>query len=164
MLSEGDARLWSVEWALMNTPLVPLSCLLPLLPHPRADTEINPCGARGSCSLSPTCPQTVLGALRAADHLEFLLIVRGAVKLRCHRHCEPGRHRGASAVCQLTEPAAQSSQSRMDSAWRGQEQEMSLSEMGDLNQAVAEGSAWCFWHSGERRGSTLVQSQLEMPN
>lgn len=53
---------------------------LPLLPHPRADTETNLSGAPGSCSLSPTCPRTVLGALRAADHLEILLI--------CERSCQ----------------------------------------------------------------------------
>lgn len=138
---------------------------LPLLPHPRADTETNLSGARGSCSLSPTCPRNVLGALRAADHLEVLLIWRGAVKLKCHRHCEPGRHRGC--VCSVPADrawAAKTSQSRMDSARRGQEQEKGLSEAGDLNQAVAKGSAHCFWHSGERRGNTLVQSQLEMPN
>lgn len=51
-----------------------------------------------------------------------------------------------------------------DGVWASKTGAGDLFEAGDLDQAVAKGSPRCFWHSGERRGNTLVQSQLEMPN
>lgn len=119
----------------------------------------NPSGAGGCCSLSPTCPETVLGALRAADPY-----LRVAVKLKCRRHrhpCQPGTR---SRWCDFSVPAWQSTDIQNWEAWRGQEQEIRLFEVGDLNQVVAKGPPRCFWCSGERRGNTIVQSQLEMPH
>lgn len=51
-----------------------------------------------------------------------------------------------------------------DRVWASKTRVGDLFEAGDLDQAVAKGSPRCFWHSGERRGNTLVRSRLEMPN
>ena len=94
--------------------------------------------------------------LRAAIKLE----VSQALSYKSAWHTE----RRVWFLCSSLRESGHPNHGWLNSDGKGQELESFLFEMGDLNQTVAEGLPWCLGHSGERRGNTSVQSQLEMPN
>lgn len=106
MLSKGDARLRSVEWALMKTPPCLLSCLLPCLPCPEADKEKPVLSEPGEAAASHLCAHRLSwvpwGLLIPQ---RFCWCLRAAVRLKCHTHCHIRQPGTQSRECVFSVPA-----------------------------------------------------------
>lgn len=159
-----DCDLWNEPW--WTPPLAPLSCPCPSCPIPEQTQSPSPPGP-GEAAVCHLCAHRLSWLPWGCSSSGGFVNTWEELSEWSVTGPESLAGTEGSLLCTSSDRGSQSLQSRVGSVWRGQEQSWviwSLSEVGDLKQAVAKGSARCFWHSGGRRGSTLVQSQLEMPS
>lgn len=162
MLSgDVDCDLWNGAWWRLPHGLRAACCAAALLaPSWSRRGETNPFWRLGTLPPVTYMPIDVLSALWTVVPQEILLICKNSCQTKCHRRvmCLARGVEGTSSS--QREAKAEVPELSLKRPSAGKE----FVRGGWLEASSGQRLTLIFWCSGEWRGNTFVQSQLEMPN